>query len=247
MITWEILPFLVMIAVAAGLVQGLSGFGSALVMVPMMIHLLPPRVVVPMALVFGTVLNGYLMIKEREHLQMKRIWPLLIAGIAGLPAGALLLLFVEASVLKVMIGSVIILTGILILLGITIKVRKEKPAMIPVGIISGILNGSISMSGPPVILFFSNQRMRKGNFRGNIVSYFLILNIFTIPVFAAGGLFTSTVLIYSALLIVPLILGLLIGTGAARRIGEGGYRKLVLILVTVTGVSSLVSGLTDLF
>lgn len=246
MITWEIVPVLVIIVMIAGFVQGLSGFGSALVMVPLMIHLLPPRVVVPTALVFGTILNGYLMVKEREHLEMKRIWPLLIAGIAGLPAGALLLIFVDASYLKVLIGLVIILTGILILLGISMKVKREKPAMIPVGLLSGILNGSISISGPPVILFFSNQRMKKGNFRGNIVSYFLILNIFTIPVFAVTGLFTYGVLIYSIILLAPLILGLLIGIKAARRIGEGGFRKLVLILVTITGLSSLVSGLIGL-
>jgi uncharacterized membrane protein YfcA len=198
-----------------------------------------------MALVFGTILNGYLMVREREHLEMKRIWPLLIAGIVGLPAGALLLLLVSAGVLKILIGSVIVLTGILILLGFTMKIGREKPAMIPVGIASGILNGSVSMSGPPVILFFSNQRMKKGNFRGNIVSYFLILNIFTIPVFAVTGLFTLSVLIYSVLLLVPLILGLLIGIRAADRVGEKDFRKIVLILVTITGISAFLSGLLE--
>jgi len=246
MIIWEILPILVIIVMIAGFVQGLSGFGSALVMVPLMVLVLPPRIVVPTALIFGTILNGYLMIRERKHLEMGRIWPLLIAGIIGLPAGALLLILIHASVLKVLIGSVIILTGALILLGIDMKVKREKTAMLPVGLLSGILNGSISMSGPPVILFFSNQRMRKGNFRGNIVSYFLVLNIFTIPVFAISGLFTLNVLMYSLILLLPLIIGLLIGTKVAGKIDEGGFRKVVLTLVTITGAAALISGMIDL-
>lgn len=241
-----ILVISLVIVYSASFIQGLSGFGSALVMVPLLVLFFPPKTVIPVSLMIGTALNLIISVRERRSLQGKRILPLLIAGAAGIPVGMLILLVVEGDIIRLVIGLVICITAILLLSGLYLRIGKEKLALLPVGFVSGVLNGSISMSGPPVVLFFSNQKLKKGNFRANLVTYFIFLNILTYPVFLIGGLFTTDVLILSALTAPGMVLGLITGLMLSGKVEEAHFKRIALILVVVTGLSALVSGITGL-
>ena len=212
-------------------------------MVPLLVLFLPPRTVIPVALMVGTVLNLSIALRERESLQAKRIVPLIVSGVFGIPLGMVLLLVLDGDVIRLIIGIVICTTGLLLMAGLYLKIKREKLALIPVGFISGILNGAISMSGPPVVLLFSNQKLRKGNFRANLVTYFIVLNILTYPIFLLGGLFTWDVLILSGVVMPGLVTGLFLGLKLTGRLDEFQFRRMALILVVVTGISALASGL----
>ncbi|MEA3559813.1 MAG: sulfite exporter TauE/SafE family protein, partial [Candidatus Thermoplasmatota archaeon] len=140
---WDALTlvFIVLVVTLAGFVQGLVGFGSGLVMVPILVIFIPPRVLVPVVLLHGLVLNWTLTLGSRRHLQIKRTLPILAGGIIGIPTGAALLLFLPQSYLKLMIGIVVVLFGCALLMGASVKVRKEGALSFPLGIASGILNG----------------------------------------------------------------------------------------------------------
>jgi hypothetical protein len=108
---------------------------------------------------------------------------------------------------------------------------------------SGLLNGSVSLSGPPVILFLTNQGTEKQVFRANLTSYFFILNIITIPTYIYGGLITSEVLKYTLILFPALILGVILGIKGAERVDENLFKKLTLVLVVIMGILSIISGI----
>lgn len=227
----------------AGLTQGLAGFGFALVTVPIMIIFLSPKIVVPIVIILGTLITIVISFKARKWVDLKRFYPLTIAGIVGVPLGTYLLIILDVSVLKASIGSAIILLAVAFLGGFKKKIKNEKLALAPVGFISGLLQGSISISGPPVALFFTNQGVKKQIFRANLIGYLMVLYLATIPVFVLGGLITVAVVKYAILFLPAMIFGAITGIKLARRIEEKFFRNIALIIITILGLFSIASGL----
>ncbi len=230
----------------SGFIQGLVGFGSALVAVPLLSFLMSPKMVVPLTLVHGLLMNMYLSVKNRRNIQRRRVLPLFLAGSLGIPFGAAILIILPANGLKVLIGIVIMLFSLLLLSGFSRTLKSEGKALIPVGFASGILNGSVSMSGPPVILFLSNQRVGKVHFRANLVTYFFLLNIITFVIFYVTGVLTGEILILSIMLVPPLPVGIIIGEYLSHKVSEDWFRRIALILVMIAGLTALFTGLTSL-
>ena len=236
-----ILGFLIILF--SGMVAGLTGFGYALVSVPLLILFLPPKLVVSIILLLSFGINVFILLDVRKSIDIKRVLPLIISGIVAMPFGVYLLKIMDVMTLKVFIGCVIALFGIAFLSGFRREVKNEKLALIPVGLASGLLNGSIVMCGPPIILFFTNQGVAKHAFRANLVIYFTLLNIATIPVFFLNGLITGEVVKYSLIFLPAVVIGVLTGIKLSHRIKEKLFRKLALIIVTIAGLISIVSGL----
>ena len=227
----------------AAMATGLTGFGMGLLSTPFLIILLPPRVVVPLLLLHGTVTSAIILFETRKRVELRRIWPLMLAGVAGVPLGTRLLLAWDAHTLKVFIGVVITLSALAFLLGFRREFRNEKLACAPVGFVSGVLKGSVGMSGPPIVLFFANQGVEKGAFRANIALYFTTLNAVTVPAYLMTGLMTRTVATYAALSLPMLALGMMAGVRLAGRIREGLFRRVTLLVVMGAGLASILTGL----
>ena len=204
---------------------------------------MPVSEAVPMLCLTSIVLNLSVFCNARKSLDMKRILPLLISGAIALPAGIWLLKIADESVLKISVGVIVILSSLIYLSGFRVSVKREKLAMIPVGFLSGLLNGATTFSGPPVILFFTNQRVAKHQFRASLATYFLLLNIVAVPAFIAGGLLTGCTAFKTLYLFPAVILGVLLGIKMADVVSEERFRFVALIALGVLGVFSVVSGL----
>jgi len=228
---------------AAGVTSGLTGFGFALVTVPLLILFLPPQVVVPIVTLLSNLTHAIILLETRKWLDVKRIWPLMVAGVIGTPLGTYILLALDGKSLKVLMGVVIVLAALAMLTGFKRPIRSEKLAFVPVGLASGLLSGSTAMGGPPVVLFFSNQGVDKQVCRANFTLLFTVLSLATIPSQAAGGLIGHDVLVYTLAFSPALLLGTLAGIRLARSVSEAVFQRVTLAVVMVTGLSAVASGL----
>jgi uncharacterized membrane protein YfcA len=227
---------------AAGTVQGLLGFGFSLVTVPVLVLLLAPRTAVPVILVLSTLINLFLYRGVRGKGDLKRIRLLMIAGTASLPVGTYLLASIDARPLKVLIGVVISFFALAFLAGWRRPVACEKAGLVATGVASGILNGVTSTSGPPVILFLANQGMTKDAFRASLVTYFLFLNLATLPIYLAAGLLSLGVMAQAGFLVPAMVVGALVGSRLTSRVPEKAFRILAMLMVLATGLMSTLSG-----
>ncbi len=233
----------IVIFLVSATLQGLTGFGFSILAVPLITLFISPKTAVPILLIYSMLINIVVLHSARKATNLKKIWILLIAGIASMPLGTRLLVIMNESLLKIFIGSMIFVFGILLLIGFRKKFKNEKLAMLPVGFLSGILGGSISISGPPIILFLSNQDVDKHTFRGNMAAYFFILNCFTIPVYYYNGLLTNEVWNLSLTFLPGLLIGVFIGNLFSHKIKDDHFKKLTLILLILMGVLSVISGI----
>ena len=239
----QALFFAILVILLAGLVQGLAGFGFSQFALPLLVLVMGTQELIPIMVVLSLFLNMFLVHELRKNVQLKRIWPLMIGGALGIPFGTYLLLIADTSVMKLLIGLVILIFGLALLFEVRKTVKNEKLAMLPIGFAGGILNGSVSMSGPPLIIFFSNQEMNKQEFRANLIAFFMFINLVTLPGFLYTGLLTTDVITASGILLPGMILGDFAGSRLALKIDEARFKKLTMILIIIMGCLSLASGL----
>lgn len=222
---------------------GLTGFGFALLSLPILTAILPPKTAIPIVYLLANLAGIMILIETRKWLDIKRIWPLMMAGVVAAPVGTHLLLILDGNMLKSAIGVITSLTALALFAGFRLQVRDEKQAGVPVGIASGLLGGSTGLAGPPVILFFSNQSQEKQVFRANLTLYFLVLGLSVLASQALNGIVTREVLNYSLWLLPAVFLGTLFGMKLAKRVNETLFRKITLIGVMVSGSAAVGSGL----
>lgn len=162
-----------MAVLLAGFVQGCTGFGFALVSVPVLVLIFPPAMVPPIVVMLSMLSNVIVLIETRKWVRLRMVIPLLIGGVIGLPVGGYILSRIEPGPFKLIVGVLVFIFAIVMLAGWRRPVSNETAGLVPVGILSGVLSTSTSMGGPPLVLFFSNQGIEKEGFRANIVAYFM--------------------------------------------------------------------------
>ncbi|MDN4068153.1 MULTISPECIES: sulfite exporter TauE/SafE family protein [Paenibacillus] len=233
------LGFGMLVILLAGFIQGVTSFGFALVSLPLLTLFLPLRQVVPLIVILSFFTNIAIFINCYKHVVIRKIGLLTLSGIVAAPLGSYLLLYVNETALKIAAGGLIVLSSAVMMSGKTFQVTRERLGFVTVGLASGLLNGSISMSGPPVALFLSNQGTDKGAFRGNLTFYALLLNAVTIISYIYGGLLDEAVSETLVWLIPAMIAGVLLGIWAGGKLNEAVFKKLTLILILVSGCWTL--------
>ncbi|WP_425449036.1 sulfite exporter TauE/SafE family protein [Dethiothermospora halolimnae] len=228
---------------SAGFIQGVTSFGFSLFSLPLLGLFMPLKLVVPMLVVYSLIMNSMILYNVRKDINLKKIYIMIISSFIATPIGANLLINVSESLLKISVGIIVTISAIAFYFGYKVKVKNEKIAYIPIGFFSGLLNGSVSLSGPPVILFLTNQGVKKQTFRATLTAYFWVLNIMTVITFTYKGLINGEVMEYTGYLLPALIVGVLLGIKLGNKVKEEIFEKLTTVLIIIMGILSIISGM----
>lgn len=231
------------IIIFSAMVQGATGFGFSLLAVPLLAFVLPLNVIVPILVLFSLLLNVIVFFKLQGHVDKVKIGILIGFGLISIPIGINALQGLDENIIKLAVGIIVIVSAVAMNFGIKIHFKNEKVAYGLTGILSGILNGASSLSGPPVILMLSNEGVEKSTFRKTLATYFLALNLFSIPMFVLNGMVTTEVLSKSVILLPALIIGVLIGVGLGNKLPEKIFRKITLTLIFLMGIMTIISSI----
>lgn len=151
----EILFFLIIISFAC-LLQGIVGFGFALVATPLCLIFLEKETVISSMLVVSVILNGFLTREIKEQVDFKLLIYLFLSSLLGMPLGVWVLKIVPTQQMRISVGSLAIFFTAFLYFS-NFKLPTNNLLTVIAGFFSGLLNTSTSMSGPPVVLLFTNQ------------------------------------------------------------------------------------------
>ena len=171
----------------------------------------------------------------------KQVIILICSGLLTIPVGTHMLLYVDEQILKLLVGFCILLSAIFMMLGFQIRFKNKILSEILAGSLSGLLNGSTSLAGPPVILLLSNEGIEKERFKKTLSQYFVSMNLLTIPALTIHGLIHFNLIKFVIMLLPALISGLFIGVYVGKYMAEEIFRKITLSLVILMGGLSIVS------
>ena len=237
--------YLHLIIFTAGFTQGFTGFGSALVMLPMLTLILDVKTVVPLVILLGICINVILSLRVGRYIMWKRIRVLFIASIPGICCGVSILRAASANILQMIIGLVLIVfPAYLMFKGI--PDRDLAPGWSwPVGFLSGVLSGSISAGGPPVIVYTAMQPWGKIPIKSTLVGFFLLTSLAAGAVQAGNGLMTARVLHLLAAGLPAVVTGVLAGSWLFEKVNSERYRNALYFLLILLGVLMLVKAFAN--
>ena len=233
---------LCIIALLAGFIQGLTGFGSVLLSLPLIALFLDFKIAVPLMNILGIILSLVLIVQLRSALEWRKIYPLLVGTVPGIPIGTYLLKNLEASPMYIFLGSVLVaysLFGILFR-GVVKELKKGWPYFF--GFLAGCLGGAVSASGPPVIIYTFLQPWDKDKIKVTLQGFFVVSGLFILAYFYWHGLIVPQVVRLSIIALPFIIGGTLAGSFFYGRLAESGYRKLMYYTLGLLGLIMFAQG-----
>lgn len=223
------------------------GFGFAMITLPLLTIVFLDKTAIPVVLFCTTFVSAAALIEARNHIKLKSVIVLFFAAMPGTLVGIYFLKIVEITTLQIIIGSLVIFCGIASLLGLRKKLNNQRLAFWSCGFASGMLNGSVAMAGPPLVLLFVNQGYSKMVYRANILAYFVLLGCVTMLLYFFGGIITPQAVRLSIVLSPGLVAGTIAGIFLAKKIDSMAFQKIALLIIIISGCTSLVSGLYSCF
>ncbi|WP_018610241.1 sulfite exporter TauE/SafE family protein [Uliginosibacterium gangwonense] len=236
----------IVIVMLAGFVQGVSCFGFALISLPILSQIYPLQLVVPLIVCLSAGTNILILKNCWRQIGLQTIHLLIISSLLAAPLGTHLLLWMKADALRLAATTCIAGFALLQLRGKQYPIRRPRLALLSVGALSGALNASISLSGPPVALFLNNQDTPKDRFRACITAYALILNLVTLASYQFNGLLTPAFFEQLKWLIPSMLLGTFIGGRCASYFSEACFKRSVLMMVILLAIIGMSHALYSL-
>lgn len=226
-------------ALAGGMVNGLTGFGTALTAVGLWLYALPPTDVSSLAIICAAVAQVQTLPMIWPSIRWRLVLPLLLPGLLGVPLGTALLPHIEPSIFRMSIGIFLVLyTSYVLARKDAIKVAwGGKAADGIVGFGGGVLGGLTGLSGVLPVVWTDIRGWSKEQRRGVVQIFnFAILSLAAAS-HAVSGLLTRQVGWASAIALPATIAGAWIGAAMYRRMADRGYQRVVLLLLLVFGLT----------
>ncbi|MCM8756857.1 MAG: sulfite exporter TauE/SafE family protein [Candidatus Omnitrophica bacterium] len=236
--------FLVLIASLSALVQSFSGFGGGLLAIPLYTLFISPRLAVPINFLLMFLLFPGLIWESRRHLNWKLSLNFLVPALLTFPLGALCLAYLPVKTLRVSISVATLLFAGLFLFEVKLPVADWPGLRLLVGLISGFLGGSISQSGPPLVIYGLSSGWGKDTFRATLLLYFFLLTLTGTVSFLSLNLFSSEACQVVIIAALPAIASSALGIHLKRLAREGIFRRVILMVVILVSLLNLLSLLT---
>jgi len=231
------LPLLTALAVFAGIfTQSLTGFGLALVMMPILVSLLGIQIAAPLVALIAALAEISLLIQYRESLNVKAVWRLSIASFVTIPIGVYALHWLDEKVTTTLLGILLIGYALYALANLRLPTLEHPIWGYSFGLVAGFLSGAYNTPGPPVIIFGNCRRWEPAEFKGNLQGFFLLNSAIVLVSHIWQGNLSPDVW-QSLLLSLPaIILGLWLGLRLDSYINPAIFRKVVLVALIFLGL-----------
>jgi uncharacterized membrane protein YfcA len=227
------------IAVLAGLVRGFTGFGSALIYMPLISAVYAPRVAAPTLLLIDTICSFPFALKAVPDCNWREVRLVMITGAVGVPLGVAALVYVDALALRWFIAVLVLIAVAILASGWRYHGRPTVGASLGVGALAGFGAGAVQIGAPPLLVYWLGGQNSAATVRANIMVYFLMQGALTFVFYVYGALFTAETLALALLLGLPFGIALALGARWFHGTSDILYRRLAYIIIAVSGLISL--------
>ena len=230
--------FVLSISLIGGVVRGFSGFGGALIVIPLAAMAMGPKIAVPMFYLFdlgSATPYGY---RALPGCKWPQILPMLAGHLVMLPLGVWLLANLDPISIRWGMEGTVVLMLALLLSGWRYTGRPNPPLSVVVGAVAGLMGAVAGISGPPIIAYWLGQKDNSKVIRTNIMAYYALSSTAMDIVFFVKGFFTWQVFLYAVIIWPAYALGLWGGAKLFHRSSDRMFRVSAYALIAVAAVLS---------
>jgi uncharacterized membrane protein YfcA len=240
----EVLVLAPLIVLTAYIIFGISGFGSTIIAVPLLAHLLPLKFALPMILLLDCIAAFSMGLRLRADVNKAELVPLLPFLVIGLLLGAFLLISLRSDILLAGLGVLVLAYGLLYATGKQPAYRLARWSALPVGVFAGMTSSMFGVGGPIYVMYLTMRGATPEQIRATVPVIFTFTTVARIAIFTAAGLITFGVLYAAAALLPIMALGMWIGHHLHLNISREQLVRVIGALLVVSGASLVVRALT---
>jgi uncharacterized membrane protein YfcA len=223
----------------AAFLQSLSGFGLAIIVMPLLTLVLGLQMAAPLVALIGLTVYTINLIRYRQAINAGEVLRLGAASILGVLLGIWALANVSESVVERVLGLILIAYVAYAWIRPAVPRPLSRHWVYPAGFLAGCLSGAYNTPGPPVIVYGSLRQWPKDEFRAVLQALFFINAVPVVTSHLVAGHVTRQVLAFYLYAVPALALGILAGSRVDSRVDRERFRTLVLVMILVLGLSLL--------
>lgn len=222
----------------AAVLRGYSGFGFSSLTVTCLALFMPPKMVVPTIFLLEIAASIHLLPGVLRQIDRKLLGQLMIGTLICTPIGVWLLAHLPEAHTRLLICTMVLICAILLLLGFE---QKQATPRLPLatGFVSGLANGAAAIGGLPVVLMMLYTKMSPIATRATLVAFFAFTDIYALIWTGHQSLLTQEVVSLGVIFLIPMVVGLSLGSVLFKRAGNRSFRRLALVLLVSVSIIGL--------
>jgi uncharacterized protein len=243
-----LIAVIVGVMVGAALLNGVAGFGFALLAVAGMAVVLEPRTAIILMSLVTPVLTT---MQLRYHWVYRGVTvrlPMVLAGAAvGTVLGSQLLVILPVWALSITLGLFALWFGISSLKREPMKINPKLERRIApgVGLLVGVTQGTIGASGPVLGSYLLAIGLRAREFIFGISLVFALMSFVRVVALAALDQYTLTRVAFGLSLVVPAFLGQQLGFRLQGRLSPVAFQRVIIAVLLLASANLLYRGITQ--
>src|SRR5450755_214710 len=219
------------VALVAGTARGFSGFGAALIFMPLASSLAAPRLVAALLLIIDFVAMAPLIPNAWRHVDRRATAVMVAGALVGVPTGTYFLTRLDPVTTRWIISGFVFALLLLLLSGWRYRGKDHAALAIGVGGLSGFCSGLAQTGGPPIVAYWLGRPLPANVARANIMLFFAASDVFSVVSYAVTGLITIEA-IGLALIVGPVYaVGVALGAALFGRASEKVFRAICYALI----------------
>ncbi|APO67127.1 sulfite exporter TauE/SafE family protein [Rhizobium mongolense] len=227
---------LIFFAFIAGLARGFSGFGAALIFIPLGGAIVGPKLISPVLLLIDGLATLGMIPPAWRSANRREVFAMAIGAALGVPAGTVALALMDTLTLRWIITAVAISLLALLVSGWRHHGEPRAPLSAGVGLIAGLFSGAAQLGGPPVVAYWLGGKSEFTRVRANVILYFSISTCFSAISYYAGGLFVQAVFALTLVILPGYALGLYGGSKLFGLAKESTFRLICYLLIAAAAI-----------
>ncbi|BCS97736.1 membrane protein [Desulfoluna limicola] len=223
-----------------GFVNGIAGFGAALIAMPLVTQFIDMTIAVPAGTIIALSMNTQTGLTYRKYADWDRLRPLILGAFPGALTGVTLMKKLPGDCLKLGMGCFLITYAIW---GLFFEGKSRRVVSRHWGFLAGLCSSAIGtsfgMGGPPTIVYTSLTGWKRDEIKAGIGSFFMCAGVIMITAQVLSGLQSFESVTLAMVSIPSAVLGGWGGIRASRFIGEFSYRRILFTVLACMGVMIL--------
>src|ERR1700719_1118849 len=185
------------IAFVSAMARGFSGFGSALIFMPLASSMAAPRLVAALLLIIDFVAAAPLVPNAWKHADRKATAVMVLGALIGVPIGTYFLSRLDPVTTRWIISAFVCALLLLLLSGWRYRGKDHAAISVGVGGLSGFGSGLAQTGGPPIVGYWLGRPIAPSIARANILLFFGASGFFSAVSYSLTGLITGDAIKFS--------------------------------------------------
>lgn len=232
-----------------GVLKGAVGMGAPLLAIPALAAIYDVPTAIAVMTLSLLVSNVWQMWDNRRAREGQKTLLLFLAGCAlGVALGTFLLGVAPDSWLAVTLAVVVFsYVGLhLARPDISLSASKAQRSAVPVGIVTGIMQGAAGISTPVSVTFVHAQRLERRAHLFAVSAIFVVMSATQIVALSVSGVMNVGLAVASAAGVAPMMAGVWLGQYLGSLVSQRTFERLTLIVLVFVAIGLVAKALPEL-